>query len=152
MKNPPEVLIIEPPAVAGDSVEFGRCTVTRLPSFADPRGVLAVAESSLGLPFDAKRCFMIFAVPEGHHRGGHSLRYSNEVMIGVNGSITVEVDDGETCWQVVLDDPTIALSVPTGVWTEQHTFSADAVMIVLASHEYDPDEFTAVRPGTRSDE
>lgn len=145
------MVIVVPPAGAGTSVTFGRCTLTRLPSFTDPRGVLAVAESRLGLPFDVRRCFMIFGVPEGQQRGGHSLRCSNEVMIGVNGSITVDVDDGETCWRVVLDDPTIALGVPTGVWSEQHSFSTDAVMIVLASQDYDPDEFDTVRPGTSSD-
>ena len=111
-----------------------------------------MAEQGLGLPFDAKRCFMVFGVPEGIHRGGHSLSSSHEVMIGASGSITVDVDDGEICWRVLLDDPTISLYVPTGVWSEQHSFSDDAVMIVLASNGYDADEFDSVRPVGRSDD
>ncbi len=148
MKDHSEVVVVEPPTEAHRSVSFGRCTLTRLPAFTDSRGVLAVVEREFGLPFDAKRCFMVFGVPEGQSRGGHSLRYSNEIMIGVNGSITLDIDDGETCWRAMLDDPTISLHVPTGVWSEQHTFSSDAVMIVLASNGYDADEFDSVRPVT----
>jgi hypothetical protein len=36
--------------------------------------------------------------------------------------------------------------MPTGVWGEEHSFSSDAVMIVLASNIYDADEFDSVRP------
>lgn len=146
MKDLSEVVVVAAPTEAHRSVSFGRCTLTRLPSFTDPRGALAVVERESGLPFDAKRCFMVFGVPEGQGRGGHSLRYSNEVMIGVSGSITVDIDDGETCWRVVLDDPTISLFMPTGVWGEEHSFSSDSVMIVLASNIYDADEFDSVRP------
>jgi hypothetical protein len=94
---------------------------------------------------------MVFGVPEGQHRGGHSLKHSHEVMIGVSGSTTLDVDDGETCWRVVLDDPTISVYVPVGVWSEQHTFSSDAVLVVLASHDYDANEFDSVRPPRNSD-
>ena len=152
MRNDSEVLAVTPPTEAHGSVTFGRCTLTRLPAFADSRGVLAVVERDIGLPFDAKRCFMVFGAPEGQHRGGHSLRNSHEVMICVSGSVTVDIDDGETCWRVVLDDPTIAIYVPTGVWSEQHSFSGDAVMIVLASSGYDADEFDPVRPSKDSDD
>ena len=146
MKDHSEVIVVEPPTEEHGSVGFGRCTLTRLPSFTDPRGVLAVVEREFGLPFDAKRCFMLFGVPEGQSRGGHSLRSSNEVMIGVSGSTTVDIDDGETCWRVVLNDPTISLYVPAGVWSEEHSFTGDALMIVLASNVYDTDEFDSVRP------
>jgi hypothetical protein len=64
----------------------------------------------------------------------------------VSGSTTVDIDDGETCWRVVLNDPTISLYVPAGVWGEEHSFTGDAVMIVLASNVYDADEFDSVRP------
>lgn len=151
VKDQSEVLIVKPPMEAHGSIRFGRCILTRLPAFTDSRGVLAVVERHFGLPFDVKRCFMVFGVPEGQHRGGHSLKHSHEVMIGVSGSTTLDVDDGETCWRVVLDDPTISVYVPVGVWSEQHTFSSDAVLVVLASHDYDANEFDSVRPPRNSD-
>lgn len=146
VKDSSNVLIVAPPIEAHDSVDFGRCTLTRLPAFTDSRGVLAVTERNSGLPFEVNRCFMVFGVPEGQRRGGHSLKRSHEVMICANGSITLDVDDGVTCWRVVLDDPTLALYVPTGVWSEQHSFSSDAVLVVLASNTYDANEFDSARP------
>ena len=146
MKEESDVLVVTPPTEPHCSVTFGRCTLTRLPAFADSRGVLAVVERHFGLPFDTKRCFVLFAVPEGQQRGGHSLKHSHEVMIGVSGSVTLDVDDGETCWRVALDDPTLSVYVPAGVWSEQHSFSSDAVLVVLASNGYDVNEFDSVRP------
>jgi len=151
VKDDSEVLIVKPPTEAHSSVAFGRCTLTRLPAFADSRGVLSVVERDFGLPFDMKRCFMVFGVPEGQQRGGHSLKHSHEVMIGVSGSVTLDVDDGETCWRVVLNDPTLSVYVPTGVWSEQHSFSSDAVLVVLASNGYDVNEFDSVRPSRNAD-
>ena len=150
VKDESEVLAVKPPTEAHDSVRFGRCTLTRLPAFADSRGVLSVVERDFGLPFDVKRCFTVFGVPDGQQRGGHSLEHSHEVMIGVSGSVTLDVDDGETCWRVVLNDPTLSVYVPTGVWSEQHSFSSDAVLVVLASNGYDIDEFDSVRPSRNS--
>lgn len=148
MSNDSEVVVVTPPPEARGSVTFGRCTLFQLPAFADSRGVLAVVEREFGLPFDAQRCFMVFGVPEGERRGGHSLEHSHEVMIAASGSVTFDVDDGETCWRVVLDDPTISLYIPTGVWSEQHSFSHDAVLVVLASNGFDPNEFDSVRPSS----
>jgi hypothetical protein len=142
------VVEVRVPQEPGEVAEFGGCTLVRLPSYPDHRGVLAVAEQELGLPFAAVRCFLVFGVPRDAHRGGHSLAVSNEVMIGVSGSITLDVDNGQTCWRVVLNDPTLAVHVPVGVWSEQHSFSNDAVLMVLASSAFDPDEFDSVRPGT----
>lgn len=151
MKDSSRAVVVTPPAEPHDSVDFGRCTLTRLPAFIDSRGALAVIERRFGLPFEVNRCFMVFGVSEGQQRGGHSLKHSHEVMIGVSGSVILDVDDGETCWRVVLDDPTLSVYVPTGVWSEQHSFSSDAVLVVLASNGYDINEFDSVRPSRNAD-
>ena len=43
--------------------------------------------------------------------------------------------------QVVLDRPDIGIYVPPKVWSTQYAFSDDAVLLVLASHPYDPDDY-----------
>ena len=149
MTDNSRLMIVEPPGAPGDlgsPVSFAGCALMRLPAFVESRGVLAVTELGVDLPFEVVRCFFLYRVPTGARRGGHSLASSSEVMVGVHGSVTVDVDDGDTCWRVVLDDPTIALHIPTGVWCEEHTFSADAVLMVLASSTYDADEFDHNRP------
>jgi len=152
MNEPVGVVEVEVPREAGHVTAFGGCSLIRLPSFSDHRGVLTVAERHLGLAFDAVRFFMLFGVPEGERRGGHSLAVSEEVMVAAAGSVTLEVDDGRTCWRVVLDDPTLAVHVPVGVWSEQHSFTEGAVLLVLASAPFDPDEFDNGRPGRVGDD
>ena len=41
----------------------------RLKTFTDERGSLTVAETGKDLPFEVKRAYWIFGVPEGHERG-----------------------------------------------------------------------------------
>jgi hypothetical protein len=53
----------------------------------------------------------------------------------------VELDDGRTKDEVRLDKPESALYLPPKIWATQKQFSRDAVLLVLASEVYDPDEY-----------
>ena len=44
----------------------------RLKTFTDERGSLTVAETGKDLPFEVKRAYWIYGVPEGHERGKHA--------------------------------------------------------------------------------
>ena len=41
----------------------------------------------------------------------------------------------------VLDDPAIGLHMAPMVWGIQYKYSADALLLVLASEHYDPDDY-----------
>jgi hypothetical protein len=51
------------------------------------------------------------------------------------------VDDGRERDEVVLDRPDLGLYVPPLVWAAQFHYTADAVLLVLASDPYDPDDY-----------
>jgi len=53
----------------------------------------------------------------------------------------VIADDGLNRESFRLDDPSIALLLPPMVWSVQHRFTADAVLLVLASEKYDPADY-----------
>ena len=40
-----------------------------------------------------------------------------------------------------MDHPSEGLFIPSGVWAKQRQFTADAVLVVLASLPYDPDDY-----------
>jgi hypothetical protein len=42
---------------------------------------------------------------------------------------------------VLLDRPQLALYLPPRIWATQRDFSSDAVLLVLASEVYDPEEY-----------
>lgn len=107
----------------------------------DLRGSLAAAEYPAQLPFIPKRCFFVFDVPGKDVRGEHAHRQCHQVLICARGSVSVLVDDGAHSEEIRLDHPGVGLHVPPMVWAVQYKYSADALLLVLASDPYDPDDY-----------
>jgi dTDP-4-dehydrorhamnose 3,5-epimerase-like enzyme len=125
---------------------FDTCKITavrlyELPLIRDPRGSLSHAQYDETLPFLPRRYFIVFDVGEGQTRGGHAHSTVHQLLICVNGSCLVSLDDGKTRDRVWLDRPEIALYIPPNIWATQERFSRDGVLLVLASEVYDPDEY-----------
>ena len=69
------------------------------------------------------------------------------------GSVSVVVDDGPTMRGDTARSPNLGVYVPPLVWAVQYRYTADALLLVLASDPYDPadyirdyDEFLLHRP------
>ena len=62
-------------------------------------------------------------------------------MTCLRGTMACVVDDGSRRQEIVLDSPELALYVPPMVWSIQYKYSNDAILLVLASHLYDSDEY-----------
>jgi dTDP-4-dehydrorhamnose 3,5-epimerase-like enzyme len=107
----------------------------------DLRGNLAVAELDRELPFSPARVFMVYDVPSAETRGAHAHRTCAQVLICVRGSVRVVVDDGTEREEFLLDTASAALHIPPMVWAIQYGYSPDALLLVLASERYDPDEY-----------
>jgi dTDP-4-dehydrorhamnose 3,5-epimerase-like enzyme len=112
-----------------------------LPVIRDSRGSLSFAQYEETLPFLPRRYFLVFEVGEGQTRGGHAHRAVHQLLACVTGSCVVTLDDGKMRHDVSLDRPELALYLPPRIWATQHDFSRDAVLVVLASDVYDPEEY-----------
>jgi acetyltransferase-like isoleucine patch superfamily enzyme len=139
---------VTPSKVAGVSLY-------RMPRIEDMRGALAVAELGRGLPFAPKRIFFVFEVPSAEVRGEHAHRTCHQFLVCVRGSMSVLVDDGAAREHFRLDSPSCGLLVPARVWAAQFQYSAEAMLLVLASEPYDAadyvrdyDEFLALVRGS----
>jgi hypothetical protein len=51
------------------------------------------------------------------------------------------VDDGNSRCEAVLDRPDIGVYMPAMIWGTQYMYSQDAVLLVFASHSYDPADY-----------
>lgn len=109
----------------------------RMPRVPDIRGSLTVGEFDRSIPFAAKRYFMVFDVPSMETRGEHAHRECHQFLICVRGSCAVVADDGVNRQEFLLDKPDIGIHLPPMVWGIQYKYSADAVLLVFASHYYD---------------
>ena len=107
----------------------------RLPAFTDERGQLVVGEGEDALPFRVVRFFTGGHGPAGARRGAHAVS-CEELLVAAVGSLTVSIHDGKAEYACRLDRRDIALLVPRYTYCWQYDFSADAVVLVLASEPY----------------
>ncbi len=98
-------------------------------------GQLAVAEGE-SLPFAVKRAYWTFGVPSNKIRGHHAHYDLQQLIVAVHGSLEMTVETPDRVRHVfLLDRPDQALYIPRMCWREIK-FSADAVLLCLASQEY----------------
>lgn len=116
-------------------------TVHKMPGVHDLRGYLSFGEAEKHVPFPIRRYFLVYGVPSQEIRGEHAHKKLDQFLICVRGSVNVVADDGKTRQEVVLDDPSIGIYIPPGVWCVQYKHSADAVLLVLASRAYEAADY-----------
>jgi acetyltransferase-like isoleucine patch superfamily enzyme/dTDP-4-dehydrorhamnose 3,5-epimerase-like enzyme len=119
----------------------GGVTVTTLPLVLDMRGSLSVAEFDKNLPFTPKRFFTVFNVPSERVRGEHAHKTLHEFLVCVQGACSVMVDDGKNRREVRLDKPNLGIYIPPMVWVTHYKYSKDAILLVIASDNYDPADY-----------
>ncbi|MBN2394281.1 MAG: WxcM-like domain-containing protein [Anaerolineae bacterium] len=113
----------------------------QMPRASDMRGDLSVGEYSKDLPFVPHRYFLVYNVPSKEVRGEHAHKTLHQFLICVRGSCSVVVDNGRDRREVVLDNPAVGLHVPPMIWATQYNYTPDALLLVLASAPYDPDDY-----------
>jgi len=112
-----------------------------LPLILEERGHLSFGQTGEHLPFQAKRYFLVFQVPEGETRGGHAHRACHQFLVCAKGRCRLLLDDGHERQEVLLDTPAIGVHIPPMVWGLQYQYSTDAVLLVLTSETYDPADY-----------
>ncbi|MCX7252303.1 MAG: WxcM-like domain-containing protein [Burkholderiales bacterium] len=113
----------------------------QMPRVADIRGSLTVGEFERTIPFAVRRYFMVFDVPSAETRGEHAHRECHQFLICVRGSCAVVADDGHNRQEFLLDKPDVGIHLPPMIWGIQYKYSADAVLLVFASHYYDSADY-----------
>lgn len=115
--------------------------LSRLTRASDLRGSLTAITFADEVPFVPARAFTVFDVPSRDVRGMHAHHVCAQLLVCVAGSMVCVADDGVEREQFTLDDPAIALYLPPMTWGTQYRYSADAVLLVLASHPYDSSDY-----------
>ncbi|WP_455207580.1 WxcM-like domain-containing protein [Kaarinaea lacus] len=158
---PPRAIVVGNPARIVDYVDTERFTATTEPTgiskikqsnvrgvklfelnhVTDMRGDLCAAEWENDLPFPPSRVFFVYNVPDAKVRGEHAHKECHQFLVCVNGSMSVVVDDGNAREEYLLDRPWLGIYMPPLTWGVQYKYSSDAVLMVFASHNYDPGDY-----------
>jgi len=119
----------------------GNCKLLPLKSASDARGDLVAIDFADFLSFDIKRIFFVHNVPTNHVRGEHAHHKCSQFLIAMQGKVHVLLDDGTRRMEVILESPKIGLLIPPMVWATEYKFSEGAILQVLASHPYEPQDY-----------
>ena len=112
-----------------------------LQAHGDDRGSLVAFQKGINSPFDVKRVFYIFDTKGDIARGCHANRHSQFLLVVINGSCRVKLDDGKNQLDILLNKPHQSLFIDKMVWKEMYEFSYNAVLLVLSSELYNEDEY-----------
>lgn len=107
----------------------------------DDRGQLVAIEAMKDLPFEVKRVYYIYDTLTDVRRGFHAHKNLQQVLLCVNGSCKIHLDDGTDTAEVTLDKPNEGLYIANNMWREMYDFSPGAVLLVLASQYYDESDY-----------
>lgn len=116
------------------------CKIIDIRRYSDTRGYLSVVENDIDIPFEIKRIYYLYMVPEVA-RGAHAHKALKQLLIATSGSVEVIMDDGKEKKSFMLDKPWKGLLVAPGLWRDLENFSGGAVLMCLASEKYDAADY-----------
>ena len=108
---------------------------------SDARGELMAVEISEFLDFKIERTFFVYNVPNNHVRGEHAHKECVQMLVPLNGSLRVILDDGKLRKEVKLESATRGLVIPPKVWGTQFQFTKGSVLAVFASRKYETEDY-----------
>ena len=116
-------------------------TLNYMNKVTDLRGNLTVGEFDRSIPFKPERYFMVYDVPTAETRGEHAHKICHQFLIAIKGSVQVVAFDGSNREEFTLDAPNMGIYLPPMTWGIQYRYSADALLLVFASHYYDSADY-----------
>jgi hypothetical protein len=87
--------------------------------------------------FIVKRIYYLYNIPNNEVRGGHAHKNLSQIIIPINGSFDILIDDAFTQKKIHLNSfYNTSLYFPPGIWRELSNFTSEAICLVLASEKY----------------
>lgn len=111
--------------------------------YVDPqKGKLVPIDLESAIPFEVKRVYYIWNVPQGVKRGAHAHTIEKEFFVCIRGKCTAKVStDGKELQKISLHKPNVGIFVDNLVWHEFENFSPDAILLCFSSTPYLPDNY-----------
>lgn len=89
--------------------------------------------ATVDTPFTIKHCHVLYSLSDTAVQGGNAYHDLEQVIIAVQGSFEVELDNGFHTSRHHMADPCIGLYVAPMVWQTLLNFSSDALALILVS-------------------
>lgn len=117
------------------------CRIIDLPVVTDVRGKLTFIEQERHVPFEIKRFYYLYDVPGGAVRAAHAHKELQQLYICLSGSCDITLTDGVKEKVFHLNRAYYGLLLGPMVWRSVDNFSSNSVLAVLASENYDEEDY-----------
>ena len=107
----------------------------------DSKGYLTPLEFERNVPFPVRRVYYIYGTATNCRRGFHAHHKLRQLAICLQGSCRFLMDDGREKKLITLASRTEGLLIEPLVWHEMDEFSADCLLLVLASDYYEESDY-----------
>lgn len=136
-----------------DKIRVKNCRVIKLPVIKDGQnGHLSIAESLHNLPFEIRRVYCIYNIKNKNAvRGMHAHKKLKQVIFCINGSCSLELDDGSNRQNIILDKPNVGIYMDIKLWHTMRHFSGNCILMIFASDFYDESDYIRNYPQFRED-
>lgn len=104
-------------------------------------GALTAINSNDEVPFNIKRVYYLYDVPNKSDRGAHAHKELKQLVVAGSGSFEIELNDGVNSKKFVLRQPDEGLLIPPGLWRDLRNFSGGGICMVLASDVYNESDY-----------
>lgn len=106
------------------------------------KGKLSFMEVNKDVPFEIKRIYYIYDIRDLNTiRGYHAHKTLQQIIFCLQGSFTLELNDGYEKKEVCLDRPNKGVIIDNLIWRNMKNFNENVVIMVIASDYYDENDY-----------
>lgn len=117
------------------------CNLFEIDTFKDNRGALSILQNGQGSPFPIERIYYLYDAKVTHIRGVHAHHKLEQVIVAINGSFQIKLDDGFDSKTILLDRPNLGLYICPMIWREVTPVENGGVCMVIASRVYESEDY-----------
>ena len=110
-------------------------------SIVGDAGSLRVIEQLGESSVSPRRVFWISRVPAGQARGFHAHKTGHQILICLAGSVSAKFFNGTVSEEILLVPGGTAVWMENMVWGEQTFLEKESILLVLASNDYDEEDY-----------
>lgn len=105
------------------------------------RGTLSVVECGKEVPFEIKRVFYLYDLPDQGVRANHAHRMQSQYITCLQGELSLNAVRGHSEQRFILSAPDKGIYIPPMTWISIKVLSTPAVCMVLCSGLYDENDY-----------
>ena len=117
-------------------------SLIKIPSFSDHRGKLSFLNVEKICGFLVKRVYYLYNLKKNQARGSHAHKNLKQCIICLKGKAEIYFNKGEKNEKkYFLDSPDKGVLIKNCSWCDIEQFEKDSILIVLASEEYNKNDY-----------